>query len=164
MNFLAILVAALVPLAMGTVWYSDKVLGSKWKAAAELNEEKLKSGNMVILLGSVFLLCVLLAMAMNMLVIHQTMIPGLFVNNGQPPAAGSEEAIFIDNFMTKYGHLHRTFTHGMVHGIINSILIVLPLVGINALFEKRGWKYIFIHFGYWLITFAIMGGIICAWK
>lgn len=32
---------------------------------------------------------------------------------------------------------------------------------INALFERRGFKYIAIHTGYWLITLAIIGGLMC---
>jgi hypothetical protein len=55
----------------------------------------------------------------------------------------------------------RTFKHGMLHGIITSIFLVLPIIGINALFERRGAKYIFIHVGFWAICFALMGGILC---
>ncbi|MEM1124806.1 MAG: DUF1761 domain-containing protein, partial [Bacteroidota bacterium] len=32
----------------------------------------------------------------------------------------------------------------------------------NALFERRGWKYIWIHTGYWFITLALIGGLLCA--
>jgi hypothetical protein len=36
------------------------------------------------------------------------------------------------------------------------------LIGINAVFERKGFKYIAIHTAYWMLTMAIMGGIICA--
>jgi hypothetical protein len=164
MNFIAIFVAALIPLFVGFIWYSDFLFGKKWKSLTSLDDATLSKANPLVLFGSVYILCLLLAMAMNMLTIHQTMIPGLFVVDGKSPVEGSEEALFISNFMTKYGHLHRTFKHGMVHGIINTIMLVLPIIGINSLFERRGWTYIFIHVGYWNITFALMGGLICAWR
>jgi hypothetical protein len=34
----------------------------------------------------------------------------------------------------------------------------------NALFERKGWKYIWINTGYWVITVSIMGGILCAFN
>jgi hydrogenase maturation factor len=34
-------------------------------------------------------------------------------------------------------------------------------VGINALFERRGGKYILVHVGYWIVTLALIGGVVC---
>ncbi len=163
MNLLANGVAALIPLILGFIWYSDKAFGPAWKKAANLDAEKEKSGNMAVTLISALLLSFLLSLALTQLVIHQNSIPGLFVVNGANPTPDSEEGKFLTMFTEKYGMLHRTFSHGAVHGIIFSILLALPLIGINAMFEKRGWRYIFIHFGYWLFCLAFMGGIICAW-
>jgi len=36
-------------------------------------------------------------------------------------------------------------------------------MAINALFERRGWKYIGIHFGYWLLTFVALGAAVSQW-
>ncbi len=163
MNLLANGVAALVPLMLGFIWYSDKAFGPAWQRTAGLDPEKLKTGNMAVTLISALVLSFLLSIALTQLVIHQNALPGLFNVKGANPTPESEEGQFLKMFTEKYGMIHRTFTHGMVHGILYSILIVLPIVGINALFEKRGWKYIMIHFGYWLICLALMGGIICAW-
>jgi lysylphosphatidylglycerol synthetase-like protein (DUF2156 family) len=55
----------------------------------------------------------------------------------------------------------RTFKHGAFHGIIATIGLVLPIIGINALFERRGFKYIALHVGYWLVCLILMGGFIC---
>lgn len=67
-------------------------------------------------------------------------------------------------FMDDYGNAFRTFKHGVIHGIIAGIFVALPIIGTNALFERKGAKYILINTGYWIVTLAIMGGIICAWK
>jgi hypothetical protein len=63
----------------------------------------------------------------------------------------------------KYGHNFRTFKHGAFHGILSAVFFALPVLGIQAMFERRSGKYIFIHLGYWVITFVLMGGIICQW-
>jgi hypothetical protein len=60
--------------------------------------------------------------------------------------------------------MHRSFGHGALHGAIGAIFFVLPVLGINALFERKGWKYILINVGYWVVTLTIMGAIICGWK
>ena len=66
--------------------------------------------------------------------------------------------------MEKYGSNFRTFKHGVLHGVIGAITIALPVIGINALFERRSFKYVLISGGYWIVTFMIMGGIICMMK
>ncbi len=68
------------------------------------------------------------------------------------------------NYMAKYGNNFRTFKHGAFHGFITGIFMALPIIGTNSLFERRGFKYIAITTGFWIINFTIMGGIICAWQ
>ena len=63
--------------------------------------------------------------------------------------------------MGVYGNDFRTFKHGALHGTLTGVGIALPVVAINAMFEKRGFKYIAIHAGYWILTLLLMGGIIC---
>ena len=162
-NWLAVLVATLVPTIIGFIWYNPKVFGNTWMKVADMTEEKKKGGNMAIIFGVSLLLSFFLAMSMHTLAIHQNNLPNLFMTNEGPPAAGSEEAVFIENFFSKYGSLHRTFSHGMVHGIFAAFFIILPVLGTNAMFERKGWKYILVNVGYWFVTFAIMGGIICGW-
>jgi hypothetical protein len=41
------------------------------------------------------------------------------------------------------------------------LLIVLPIMGTNALFERKSFKYVLINVGYWTISLALMGGILC---
>jgi len=44
------------------------------------------------------------------------------------------------------------------------IFIVLPVIGINAQYEGKSWKYILINAGYFIVSLALMGGILCAWE
>lgn len=64
-------------------------------------------------------------------------------------------------FLNTYGGLYRSFGHGALHGFISSIFFGIPLIGISALFERRSWKYIMIHWLYFAICFILMGGFIC---
>ena len=64
-------------------------------------------------------------------------------------------------FMTKYGTNFRTFKHGAFQGALIGLFFAMPIVGTGALFERKGFKYIAVHAGYWIITLCLMGGVIC---
>jgi len=153
--------AALIPLAIGFIWYNPKVLGNAWMKSAGLTEESMKGANMAVIFGVSLLLSMMLAMSMQMLVIHQTSLYSLFF--GQPiDDPNSEVGIFFKSILDRVGTSFRTFKHGVLHGVLSALFIILPVLGTNALFERKGFKYIAINVGYWAITMGIMGGIICA--
>ena len=157
-NILAIIVAAVSALVVGFVWYNPKVFGNAWMKAADVTEEKIKGGNM----GKIFVLAMvfafLLAVSLQMLVIHQTgaysMIGGQVTDQTLPS---------FQAFMDDYGNTFRTFKHGALHGVLAGLFSALPIIGTNALFERKSAKYILINSGYWIVTLAVMGGIICGW-
>lgn len=166
MNWIAIIVAALVPTVIGFIWYNPKVFGTAWMKASGMTEEKIKSGNMPVIFGVSLLLSIMLSMSMTSLTIHQNNVEGTFMKGSEGPAEGSAEAQVVADFKFpdgKYSKLNRTATHGAAHGIIWAILVILPVMGTNALFERKGFKYILVNVGYWVVTFAIMGAIICGW-
>jgi len=66
-------------------------------------------------------------------------------------------------FMADYGDSYRTFKHGALHGTMIGLLIGLPILATQALFERKSVKYVAINAGYWIITLALMGGVICQW-
>jgi len=157
-NFLAILTASISALVVGFVWYNPKVFGNAWIKAAGMSDEQAKGGNMAKIFGLALLFAIMLAFALQGITIHQmgafSMVGGDIEN-----ALPSYQA-----FMDDYGDAFRTFKHGALHGALAGIFIALPILGTNALFERKGAKYIFINSGYWIVTLAIMGGIICGWK
>jgi hypothetical protein len=159
MNIWIILSTALVPLLTGFLWYSPKTFGNAWMKAAGISEEQIKASNMALILGVSLLLSMLLALQVYILTVHQSHVHSLFADMADNPAAIADR----DAFLANYGQLYRSFKHGAFHGVLTGIFFVLPVVGINALFERRSAKYIFLHTGYWLLTLAIMGGIICQW-
>ena len=156
-NFLALIAAALSTLVVGFVWYHPKVFGTIWMRETGLTEDKMKSGNM----AKTFTLAVIYAFFMSFilqfLVIHQTGAVGMVGGN---PATALPS---FNAFMVDYGTHYRTFKHGALHGFMAGLFLALPVIGTNALFERRSFKYTLISGGFWVVCFIIMGGIICAW-
>ena len=167
-NFIALLVAALVPMALGFVWYHPKVFGSVWMTHAGMTDEKMKSGNMILIFGLSFVFSFMLAVLMNSIASHDGMVSGAlyYVTNGTLlPEAGSEAAQWLDYYVTNLSDSNRTFKHGAFHGFfIAGLLLALPIIATNALFERKSFKYVAVNSGYWITCLTIMGGIVAAWK
>ncbi len=154
-------VSALFPLVIGAVWYSNFMFGKTWFRVAGMTEEKMKSGNMIVIFILTYIFGLFLSNAMVGWSIHQFTTRSLFVTQEGFAQETGEYYAFFQDFISKYGDLHRSFGHGAVHGVFAGIAIALPLIAINALFERRGWKYILIHAGYWIVTLALMCGFLC---
>jgi hypothetical protein len=157
MNWIAIFVAALVPTAVGFVWYSDKGLGNAWMRENNFIKEELEKTNMLPIIALSLLFSFFISLMMQFFVIHQMGAFGM-IGGDQATALPSYVA-----FIKDYGMAFRTFKHGALHGTMAGILFAFPLVAINAMFERKSWKYIFIHAGYWTLTLGIIGAILCGW-
>lgn len=161
MNFLVIGLSALVPLVTGFIWYNPKVFGTAWMKTTGLTEEQLKSGNFPLILGISFIFSLMLSTMLYGIVIHQAAFQSIVAGDPDLQDPNSSLSIMLKDFMAKYGNNFRTFKHGVLHGVIAALFFALPVLGINALFERKGFQYIAIHTGYWIVTLGLMGGIIC---
>ncbi len=139
-NFAAVAVAALVPMIIGFAYFHPAVLGGAWMKANGFTPESVGKGPNPILYVVALGLSFLLSMWMC----------GNVTGPGQST--------------TPDGHSYVTFGHGVVHGVINSIMVLLPVLGTLSIFEKRGWNWVFVNLGYWIVTLAVMGGILSAWR
>jgi hypothetical protein len=162
-NWIAVVVAALMPMALGFAWYHPKVLGNAWMKEAGLTEEDIQGGNMGMIFGLSFVLSLLLAMFVNSTFIHQFAIDSLAMGSAEATDASTAVGQAFASVKEHSSGLFRTFGHGVVHGIITGLFFVLPILGTNAMFERKSWKYILVNTGYWMFTLALMGGILCAW-
>lgn len=162
MNFLILALAALVPLVMGFIWYGPMLFQKAWMKQMGFTEESMKGSNM----GLIFLLCFvfsfILAFFLQFIVIHQTGAYSSMLESGATELTGASLADF-EAFMAKYGSNYRTFKHGLLHGVLAGIGLVLPVLATQAMFEKKTVKYVAINAGYWIVTIGLMGGIICQW-
>ena len=161
LNWVVILGAGIIPLIVGFLWYNDKTFGTVWMNESGMTKEKMEGSNMGLIFGLTLLFGVMLAIATMQLVIHQTHYYSILANEASLKDASSPLSISTKTFMDAYGQNFRTFKHGVLHGVLSALFIVLPVFGINALFERRSPKYVLIHVGYWVVTLGLMGGIIC---
>lgn len=132
-NLLAIVIAALIPMLLGFVYYHPKVCGKAWMDSLGFKEEDLKKGNMGVILGISIVMSILLSMF-------------LLVNVDGPGQEGPFDS----------------FKHGAFHGTLIGIMVAMPVLVTNGLFERKNLKNLAINAIYWVITLALMAGVIDA--
>lgn len=65
-NLWAVLTAALASFVLGGLWYSPMLFGKAWQRETGLSDEKLAGGNMALIFGLAFVLCVAAAFVFAM--------------------------------------------------------------------------------------------------
>ena len=132
-NLLAIVIAALIPMFMGFIYYHPKVFGKAWMDSLGFKEEDMKKGNMGVILGISLVMSILLSMF-------------LLVNVDGPGQEGPFDS----------------FKHGAFHGTLIGFMVAMPVLVTNGLFERKNLKNLAINTVYWVITLALMAGVIDA--
>lgn len=153
-----LLASTLVPMVIGFIWYNEKTFGNAWMKETGMTKEKAKEANMLKTFGFSLLFSLMASTVLYQIVIHQNALPSLVM--GDQSQATQE---WLKDAMSRYSTNFRTFKHGMFHGFITGLFFALPIVGLNSQFEMKSWKYIMITAGYWIVSFMLMGGIICQW-
>lgn len=161
-NFPIVIAAAVIPMFVGFIWYHDKTFGKPWQKASGVTDEMINGGNMALIMGLSFVFSCMLSMMLMTLCIHQFQVQGLFASDPGFGEPGSASTVFLEDFFSRFGDKHRTWSHGAVHGAFLSIFVILPVIAIKALFERKNFKYILINFGYWLVTISAMCAVLCA--
>lgn len=132
-NWLSMVIATILPMVVGFIYYNPKVFGNAWMKSLGITEEDIKKQNMAKTYG--------IALVMSFLL-----------------------AFFLINFNNAPGQEGEfdTFKHGAFHGLFLGIVMALPILMTNGLFELKSLKNIFINVGYWIITLVLMGGVLDA--
>ena len=138
-KWLALVVAAIAPLAVGAIYYGP-LFGKVWQKEVGITDEHLKAGNYAKIFGLSLIFAFFIAITLWI----QVMLGG---------APGEEHG----------ASPYLTFKHGALHGSMIGILLILPIIGTIALYERKSFRYVLLTVGYWTISMAIMGGIINAW-
>ena len=160
MNFYIFFLAALVPLVLGFLWYGP-IFGHAWRKEMGFTKEFLKNQNMALTFVLIYIFSLFIAMFLLPATIHQMGVYSTLA--GEPGFADKtgEAFTFFQDFLANYGNRFRTFNHGALHGVLSGFVLALPVVAIIALFERKSIKYVALNAGYWIITLAIMGGLVC---
>lgn len=138
-NWIALIVAAIVPLLVGAVYYGP-LFGKAWQKEVGMTDEQLKQGNYAKIFGLSLVFAFMLAFSLW----AQVMVGG-----------GPGEAHGAAPFLT--------FKHGAFHGVLLCVVMILPVIGTISLYERKSLKYVAMTIGYWAISMALMGGIINVW-
>ena len=158
-------IAALVPMIMGFIWYNPKVFGTAWMASAGLTQETAMKGfNMPLVFGLSYLLSFFLAFSLQYVTIHQMGFFSMMMDPDSQKQLGDHSSPLYIHAKAVYdmcGTNFRTFKHGAFHGTILGVFTILPIIATGAMFERKGFKYIAINAGYWIVCLAIMGAIVC---
>ncbi|MGJ8743891.1 DUF1761 domain-containing protein [Polaribacter sp.] len=160
-NFYIFFIAAIVPLVIGFVWYGP-LFGKAWMKEMGFTKESLAGQNMALTFILSYVFSFLITFILQSIVIHQWGVFSVLLESGSTELQG-EVLVYFEDFMTKYGNNYRTFKHGTLHGALTGFFLVMPIIAINGMFERKRAKYIAINSGYWIVILAIMGGIICKW-
>jgi hypothetical protein len=162
-NLLIVVLAALIPMVVGFLYYNPKLLGTAWMKESGMTEEMVQGGNMVKMLLISFICAFLFSAFLFSFVVHQTDVYSLYQGEAGIGVEGSAVMNRIDTLMLEFGDRFRTFGHGSFHGVLIGLLFVTPILGTVAIFERKSFKYVAINGGYWIITLALMGGVLCQW-
>jgi hypothetical protein len=157
LNYWLILATGIIPIIIGFLWYNPSIMGKKWMETVGITEESMKGANMPLIFILSYVFGCMLSLALHTAVIHQMGFNSVMDGDKTPETLG-----YMKNFFETYGTRFRTFKHGVFHGVITAIFIALPVIGVNALWNKKSAKYIFIHVGYWVICMGLIGGVLCA--
>ena len=106
-NWIAILVSAIIPLIVGGIWYNPKVMGNVWMEASGMTEEMIRNGNMAKIFGLTLLFSIMMAVFMNVWVVHQAHINSLLMNEPGFGDPNSEVGLLMSDLMAKYGNNFR---------------------------------------------------------
>jgi len=142
-NYLALFVAALIPNIIGAIFYGP-LFGKQWLNSLNFTAEDMKGRNEPLIYGSALGLSFIVAFFINLI----TELTHKGVGTGG------------DLVFTSF----HTFKHGALHGAGYAVAFVIPVIICLGLFQKSKGFNILLNCVYWLLCFAIMGGILDAWK
>lgn len=145
MNYLPLIVAALIPTITGMIWYHKSLFGTAWMNSIGKTEAEMKEGfNMPLVMVISLIMSFFLAFLLNVI-----------LETGHKDISDSGELIFNST---------HTFGHGAFHGFFYGLLFAMPILILNGMFERKSWKNIFIHVGYWVLTLSLMAGLVDVWN
>jgi hypothetical protein len=133
-NWISMVLATITPMFIGFFYYHKKVFGKVWLDSTSLTDKKTKKPNKIVAIG----ISIILSFFLSFVLLN-------FNNSGI-----NQEGDFD------------TFLHGAWHGTFMAITVVSPVIVINGFFGRKPWKNMLINIFYWIITLALMGGIVDA--
>lgn len=134
-NYLAILVAAIVNMVVGAMWYAPAFFGKKWAAGLGWDEAKMKAMQKEGNNGKSYVINFIAALVMAYVFAH--------ILNGWQTA---------------------TISEGLQAGFWVWLgLVATAMIG-SVLWERKSWNFYAINTGYYLVVLLINGVLLTIWS
>jgi hypothetical protein len=134
LNWMAYAVAVIAQLIIGFLWFHPKVLGNVWSRSSGMDAESMRPTPLAYALNILFTLMFTFWLAVN--------VTGF----------GQEDSRY------------HTFQHGLAHATLLTIMVIIPVIGTPAVFEKRKASYVLLRAAYWFVRMAVAQGILSLWR
>lgn len=143
-NYLAVLVAALVNMALGALWYSPALFGKQWMAIMGYTPEMMKNPDMKKKANKGYFISFVGALVMYYVLAHvmKSMIAFMAQAGSEPVSA-----------------VHA----GLMGGFWMWLGFVAVVTLDSVLWEGKPWKFWLINNSYRLVTLLIGGVILAVW-
>ena len=142
-NYLAVLVAAIVIFILGGLWYSPALFMKKWVALQDRTEEQMRaqaaSANMPLMYASAFVTSLIISWVMALLLGHM--------------AAVVDPSVMNINA-----------AHGAIFGFTCWLGFAAPTSYATALFSGKPKPLWLIDSAYNLVSFVLAGAILAVWR
>jgi hypothetical protein len=135
-NYLAVLVSAVVMMVLGALWYGP-IFGKQWARMMGFTPEKMAEAQKRSMAKS-YILMALGALVMSFVLAHAVIFANAYLNMGGASA-------------------------GLAVGFANWIGFIAPVSLGTVLWEGKSWKLWMINSGYYLVGLLIIGVILAVW-
>ncbi|HKB88336.1 MAG TPA: DUF1761 domain-containing protein [Patescibacteria group bacterium] len=135
-NYLAILVAALLSMVLGSLWYGP-IFGKPWMKMMGMSKESMKgmkSGDMAKLYGIQFIGSLFMAFIL------------------------AHALVFASSYLHESG-----ISAGLQTGFWNWLGFIAPITLGSVLWEGKSWKLWLLNNGYYLTLLCMMGVLLALW-
>ena len=158
-NYFVVIVTTIIPILLAKIWFSESIR-SLFKLAPSTSQNDL-SNKSILFFAILLLLSFFFSISMHYQVIHQFHFKSMFLDEvGFNESQGSAFKAF-EYIMNSYGAKFRTYGHGMFHGLLSAIFIVLPILFLFKIEFNLTKKALFYYWLYFALTMMIVGSIIC---
>ena len=138
-NVLVAAGAAIIPMLIGAIYYGS-LFGRQWMDSLGFEESNIPEPiKMPLVFGISYVLSFVLAYTLGYIIDH--------THRG------------INDAGEMYFSSHYTFGHGMVHGLQVALILVIPVLVSNLLFQRNTGKNILLNVVYWCLTLSLMAGV-----
>ena len=132
-NYLAVLVSAVIGMVIGALWYSPLLFGKLWMKLSGMTEKQLneakKKG-----MGKMYFVAFIGVLLMSYVLAH-----------------------FVDYTDS------RTFVQGMQTGFWLWLGFIIPILIGSVLWENKSFKFYLLNIIHYLVVLFVMGGILAVW-